>query len=56
MSERDYAILGAWIFGIFLWIVYQVCRAIKHHKKINAICKKYESEKYMPEPPKEDET
>lgn len=54
MSERDYAVLGAWIFGIFLWIVYQVCRAIKHHKKINAICKKYESEKYLPEPPEKE--
>lgn len=44
MSERDYAVLGAWIFGIVLWIAYQVSRAIKHRKKIDAICKKYESE------------
>ena len=26
------------------WIACQVSRAIKHHKKIGAICKKYESE------------
>ena len=44
MSERDYAVLGAWILGIVLWIAYQVSRAIKFHKKIDAICKKYESE------------
>lgn len=43
MSERDYAVLGAWILGIILWIAYQVSRAIKQRKKIDAICKKYET-------------
>ena len=36
MSERDYAVLGAWILGIVLWIVCRVSRAIKFHKKIDA--------------------
>lgn len=40
----NYTLLGAWIFGIVLWIAYQVRRAIKQRKKIDAICKKYESE------------
>jgi len=39
----DYVVLGSWLLGIVLWIAYQVSRVIKQRKKIDAICKKYES-------------
>lgn len=44
MDEWAYSVLVVWIFGIILWIVSRIRRVIKWNKKINAICKKYESE------------